>query len=108
MGVIAPQNLAPRASRCRNIGTQGATVDKSNTKQLAYELVAEPGLLRKVSPEHVTHQLGAQYGRPVRELPYYVGIGFPKPYVSFGLDKSEQDAALDECDKAASAHADAA
>ena len=103
MGIIAPMNLAPRASRCRNIGTEGATVDVSNTGQLDYKLVEVPGQLLKVEREKLIHEPGAQYGQPVHELPYYVGVGFPKPYLSFGLDKTEEDAALAKCEEAAAA-----
>lgn len=101
MGVMAPMNLAPRASRCRNIGAQGATVDASNRGQLDYELVEVPGQLRAVEPDKLIHEPGAQYGRPVQELPYYAGVSFPKPYLSFGLGKTEEEAALEACREAA-------
>jgi len=97
MGVLAPMNLAPRASRCRNIGSSGATVDQTNARQLEYELVRQPGLLRNVHAHQVTHEPAAQYGQELRRLPYYVGITFPKPYLSFGLDASEEDVALRNC-----------
>jgi|LauGreSuBDMM15SN_2_FD.fasta_scaffold3059135_1 hypothetical protein len=45
----------------------------------------------------MTDEPGAQYGAPLHDLPYYLGITFPKPFLSFGLDKSEEEFALEEC-----------
>jgi hypothetical protein len=93
-----PMNLAPRASRCRNIGASGSTVTDDSTRgQLADEFPANPGLLRGVIPAQVREEPGAQYGAPLSELDYYVGTGFAKPYVSYGLEMSDRDRALEHC-----------